>query len=364
MQCDEPINFLHLSTAVKIFCGSSIKLDMLPHVEMLLQEYLLKYKRLYCVDALKPNFHWAVHLRQQILDYGPVYNFWAFLSEHLNKVLKSSNSNNWTGGQIEISMMRKFAHGAQIDSLACDAIANAESLIVKMLLEHMLGDGHKASGTIQDAATGTGFDSTFHVIHFLTNSLIFDFSLDDAAQVALYTHYNSQQPHSVHYALEANPRPGSSQLNDFALYYQFTLLDGRRISPLARSTQESARSSLIKVTYMDKSWYGEVINIFSHIQLGIANGTRLLTELRWMIELLLVPIEDDPWSKFPKLDIMCFKLNEYWSPGKDGAPPTVLPFDQITSQIAHGIIKTSNPELWITTTLDRVCPKCSLSYND
>ncbi|KAG2030977.1 hypothetical protein BDR03DRAFT_936515 [Suillus americanus] len=103
MQRDEPINFLHLSTALKIFCGSSIKLDMLP--------------RLYSVDALKPNFHWAVHLRRQILDYGPVYNFWASLSERLNKVLKSSNSNNWTGGQIEISMMREFARGAQIDSL-------------------------------------------------------------------------------------------------------------------------------------------------------------------------------------------------------------------------------------------------------
>ncbi|KAF8840022.1 hypothetical protein BDN67DRAFT_996960 [Paxillus ammoniavirescens] len=95
MQHEEPVNFLRLSTALKIFCGSS----------------------LYGAEAMKPNFHWAVHLRQQILDYGPVYNFWAFLSERLNKVLKSSNSNNWTGGQVEISMMREFARGAQIDSL-------------------------------------------------------------------------------------------------------------------------------------------------------------------------------------------------------------------------------------------------------
>ncbi|KAG2113234.1 hypothetical protein DEU56DRAFT_695255, partial [Suillus clintonianus] len=177
--------------------------------------------------------------------------------------------------------------------------------------------------------------------------------ISDAARVALYAHYNSQQPHSVCYALESNPHPGSSQLNDFALYYQFALLDGRRITPLARSTRESAGSSLVKVVYMDKSWYGEVINIFRHTQLGIANGNRLLAELRWMIELPLVPVEDDPWSEFPELDVMCFKLNEYWSPGEDGAPPTILPFDQITSQIARGIIKTSNPELWITTTLDR-----------
>ncbi|KAG1746276.1 hypothetical protein EDD22DRAFT_746332, partial [Suillus occidentalis] len=160
-------------------------------------------------------------------------------------------------------------------------------------------------------------------------------------------------PYSVHYALEANPHPGSSQLNDFALYYQFALLDGCRITPLARSTRESAGSSLAKVKYMDESFYGEVINIFSHMQPEIANGTWLLAELRYMIELPLMPVEDDPWSEFPELDIMCFKLNEYWKPSEEGAPPTVLPFDQITSQIARGIIKTTNPELWITTTLDR-----------
>lgn len=181
----------------------------------------------------------------------------------------------------------------------------------------MLGDGHEASGTIQDAAAETGFDGMFHIINFHRNLLIFGSSLEsnsylhvqagplipnpqrlsDAARVALFTHYNSLQPHSVHYALEANPHPGSLQLNDFALYYQFALLDGRRITPLARSTRDSAGSSLVKVNYRHESFYGEVINIFSHTQPEIANGTRLLAELRWMIELPLVPVEDDPWSE-------------------------------------------------------------------
>ncbi|KAF8834588.1 hypothetical protein BDN67DRAFT_914663, partial [Paxillus ammoniavirescens] len=117
MQREEPVNFLRLSAALKIFCGSSIKLEMLPRAEELLQAYLFGYKQIYGPESMKPNFHWAVHLATQIRDYGPVYNFWAFLSERLNKVLKSSNSNNWTGGQIEISMMREFAHGSRLDSL-------------------------------------------------------------------------------------------------------------------------------------------------------------------------------------------------------------------------------------------------------
>ncbi|KAH7923259.1 hypothetical protein BV22DRAFT_986942, partial [Leucogyrophana mollusca] len=118
MQKDEPVNLLRLATALKIFCGRSIRLSMLPRANELLREYLLEFKRLYGVGAMKPNFHWSVHLVEQVKDYGPVYNFWAFLSERLNKLLKSSNSNNRTGGgQVEISMMREFLRGAQIDSM-------------------------------------------------------------------------------------------------------------------------------------------------------------------------------------------------------------------------------------------------------
>ncbi|KAG2083480.1 hypothetical protein BD769DRAFT_1375591, partial [Suillus cothurnatus] len=96
LHADEPVNLLRLSTALEIFCGSSLD----------------------GAKAMKPNFHWAVHLEEQIRDFGPVYNFWTFLSERLNKLLKSSNSNNWTtGGPLEISMMRKFIRGIWMDAL-------------------------------------------------------------------------------------------------------------------------------------------------------------------------------------------------------------------------------------------------------
>lgn len=45
MQRNEPGNLLRLSTALKIFCGSSVKLDLLPRAETLLQEYLLDFKQ-------------------------------------------------------------------------------------------------------------------------------------------------------------------------------------------------------------------------------------------------------------------------------------------------------------------------------
>lgn len=68
--------------------------------------------QLYDVAQMKPNHHWAIHIPDQILDYGPVYTFWAFLTERLNKLLKNLNSNNWTGGCLEVSMMQEFHRNA------------------------------------------------------------------------------------------------------------------------------------------------------------------------------------------------------------------------------------------------------------
>jgi hypothetical protein len=65
----------------------------------------------------EPNHHWAVHIPEQILDYGPVYGFWAFLTERLNKVLKNMNSNNWSGGRLEVSMMREFHRSSRLDGI-------------------------------------------------------------------------------------------------------------------------------------------------------------------------------------------------------------------------------------------------------
>lgn len=68
---------------------------------------------------MKPNMHFCIHLRQQILDFGPVYGFWAFLTERLNFVLKQVNINNWDGGQLEVTMMRAFHQDSSLRSLVC-----------------------------------------------------------------------------------------------------------------------------------------------------------------------------------------------------------------------------------------------------
>ncbi|KAG1731011.1 hypothetical protein EDB19DRAFT_1641004 [Suillus lakei] len=238
----------------------------------------------------------------------------------------------------------------------------------------MLGEGQEALGTIQDAVNDTEpqLDGIlFLYLIFLSLTQYFNAELQtylrvqpgpasvkpqrlsDNVRAALFAQYNSTQLFSVHYPLDPNPCPGSSQLQEFALFHDFALLDGRRITPLSKSTRESAGSSIVKVSFGEDFWYGEVVNIFSHAQHGFVNGTQLLAEFRWMKELPLSPVDDDPWSAYPELDVKCFALDAFCTPAEANSPPCVLPFDCIVCQISRGVVTTTDPCMWITTTMDR-----------
>ncbi|KAJ7575431.1 hypothetical protein C8J56DRAFT_1063291 [Mycena floridula] len=145
MHFDEPTNLLRFSTVLKLLMAGKVTQQGLERGEKLLTEYLLAYRYLYGAKNMKPNHHWIVHLPRQIHDYGPVYNFWAFLTERLNKVLKNMNSNHHLRGQLEISIVE--AHMRRI-ILSADA-----DPIVKAVLCRLLSQTGESIGTVADAAS-------------------------------------------------------------------------------------------------------------------------------------------------------------------------------------------------------------------
>ncbi|KAG2047579.1 hypothetical protein BDR06DRAFT_976625 [Suillus hirtellus] len=90
-----------------------------PRAKELLHNYLMEYLKLY-PDDVKPTHYWVTHIFDQLQDYGPVYNFWMFLFECLNKVLKSYSMNNHSNGKIKVM----FMHAFQKDVALCDMLAN------------------------------------------------------------------------------------------------------------------------------------------------------------------------------------------------------------------------------------------------
>ncbi|CAH1275789.1 Hypp9371 [Branchiostoma lanceolatum] len=65
----------------------------------------VEHSNLYGKLFVTPNMHLHCHLKQCILDYGPVYGFWLFSFERFNGILGSECTNN---RGIEIQLMRKF----------------------------------------------------------------------------------------------------------------------------------------------------------------------------------------------------------------------------------------------------------------
>ncbi|KAF8578426.1 hypothetical protein K439DRAFT_1621346 [Ramaria rubella] len=118
MHPGEDVLFLKLATAVKIYVQHVITKAEIARANALFLEYLVGYKKMYGEGGLKPNYHFSVHLPAQIRDYGPVYGFWCFLDECLNKLLKSFKSNNWGNGNLEVSMMRGWGRDVQIRDMA------------------------------------------------------------------------------------------------------------------------------------------------------------------------------------------------------------------------------------------------------
>jgi hypothetical protein len=57
---------------------------------------------------LTPYFHFAQHLQQQFLWFGPCYTTWAFPYERNNGFLGQTNHNNHKGGELECTMMCKW----------------------------------------------------------------------------------------------------------------------------------------------------------------------------------------------------------------------------------------------------------------
>src|SRR5713101_5522290 len=57
--------------------------------------------QLYSSGIIKPNHHYVTHVSECVQNFGPLHNFWMFLYERLNKVLKSFKTNNHGQGKLE-----------------------------------------------------------------------------------------------------------------------------------------------------------------------------------------------------------------------------------------------------------------------
>ncbi|KAF8887304.1 hypothetical protein BD779DRAFT_1470716 [Infundibulicybe gibba] len=91
---DDPKNFLKLCSALKLLTQCSLTDQDINKAEALLRDYCNELMTLYGQDVIKPNHYYAMDVADCSRNFGPLHDFWSFLFERLNKILKSYKTNN------------------------------------------------------------------------------------------------------------------------------------------------------------------------------------------------------------------------------------------------------------------------------
>ena len=90
--------------ACKYLCKPVLSSTDILKADNCLLKFCTKFEQLYGKAACTPNMHLHCHLKEIILDYGPIHTFWCFSFERYNGILGSIQTNNRS---IELQIMRK-----------------------------------------------------------------------------------------------------------------------------------------------------------------------------------------------------------------------------------------------------------------
>ena len=95
----------HFVLACQIICKQTLSVIEIDLADILLLKFCNRVQELYGSTAITPNMHLHCHLKEIMLDYGPVQEFWLFSFERYNGLLESQPTNNRA---IEEQLMKRF----------------------------------------------------------------------------------------------------------------------------------------------------------------------------------------------------------------------------------------------------------------
>jgi len=95
----------HFVLACRILCKQRLSTTEIDLADILLLRFCNRVQELYGRDVITPNMHLHCHLKEILLDFGPVQEFWLFSFERYNGMLGNQPSNNRA---IEEQLMKRF----------------------------------------------------------------------------------------------------------------------------------------------------------------------------------------------------------------------------------------------------------------
>ena len=131
LRCDDWDCWWHFILASRLLAKRSLSNDDIQVSDALLMQFCSRVKKLYGKSEITPNMHMHGHLKQCIIDYDPVYNFWLFSFERYNGILEGYPTNSFS---VEIKLFLRFQKEFSLASFPMPQEFNSEFNDVEWLL--------------------------------------------------------------------------------------------------------------------------------------------------------------------------------------------------------------------------------------
>ena len=113
----------HFVLASRIFAKRSLSNNDIQVADALLMRFCNRVERLYGKPVITSNMHMHGHLKQCIVDYGPVYNFWLYSLKRYNGILEGYPTNSFS---VEVKLFMRFQREFSLASIALPQEFNSD----------------------------------------------------------------------------------------------------------------------------------------------------------------------------------------------------------------------------------------------
>ncbi|KAJ7470860.1 hypothetical protein FB451DRAFT_1472522 [Mycena latifolia] len=312
---NDPDLLLKFSACMKILLAGTIDVQALPRAQQLLEDYLAGFLEI-------------------IRDFGPLYGFWTFLFERLNKLLKSYDTNNHGDGELEVTFFREFHRDANLREVV-RKLAKKSGIVGLSPEEQCVAESARmilqTDGEIRGTVAAMACE-----IEQLSSDLGTPFSMGMAVskelpallQRDILQYYRTTYPTIpiLDRAAEIGDATNPIFLHGSVQVHRYFILDGRRITSSA--SLDDASSSLVQLDADGTRYVGQIFNILTHHQPGLETPQCLL-DIRWMRR--LTDCDMSAWEPYPELEIFSWEYGRFLG-RTDPGPGRFIPIGSVLSQ--------------------------------
>ncbi|KAI0093118.1 hypothetical protein BDY19DRAFT_902918 [Irpex rosettiformis] len=354
---DDPANFLKLSEALRILSQYVLTESDVNMADTLLRSYcseLIKVDAHYCI---RPNHHYAMHTSQFVRDFGPLHEFWSFLFERLNKVLKAYNTNNHgTGGELETTFFTEFHRTCASARLTYLMQSMPETSIAQRLSTVMLNATQEERGTVASLAVWMKELEQEQievepVEQYELSKRQKTADLDSDAYAALLHYFQVQNPTwHLHSRFQRPQFSDSMPLTRTVIFFDYVSLKGQRFYAENLSGNRSASIVSANVSWSTTPACGTLLDIFQFQQRADIPAI-WLARVRWFKK--WQGPSEDVWKMYQRLDVRLWQLKEYLGPQEASE---IIEVTQLHSLLGMQTVTVGDldAKVWATVSHDHV----------